>query len=521
MKNQYHIIEKVLIEVNTSNVETANSIKNNIDFFLKDELFPQLEILFDEYPFRNEIIRFDEIKINLKIDKWDDLSRLKSDIYNQLQEKINSKVNKRGIQEGSIEDDIFNKGNKDFNQISSDINLTEVFLFFLEYGYLPWFGNEGHINTFVQKDVWTKSLENEHFLQKTDYLFKTKAGAVERFILQFSDDIITGYLSGINSAIKKEISGILKISKYLNHDFRLLFFKLLLKVSMNEYENFLETLKFLESAILKSEKQVAENNITNQVIKDLKEIVKGVIPVAILKQTDFIEINKWIYRKQIISIEIDKQQQYATTSQPNISDINKAYLSNKFNETESKDFNKEQSAFADNLHFFDKKINEIWVRNAGLIVLHPFIKPFFIATGICDKQGKFLTFNFDVAVQSLHYLATGNENVFEGNLVFEKFLCGVPLKFPVQQKSLLTDSIKEEATVLLNEVVKNWPALKNTSADGLRQMFIQRDGKLIQKEDNFKLIVERKAQDVLLEKLNWNISMIKLPWISKILFTEW
>jgi hypothetical protein len=92
---------------------------------------------------------------------------------------------------------------------------------------------------------------------------------------------------------------------------------------------------------------------------------------------------------------------------------------------------------------------------------------------------------------------------------------------PVLQKSLLTEQIKEEAIVLLKEVVKNWPALKNTSPDGLRQMFIQRNGKLIQKEDNTKLIVERKAQDVLLEKLNWNISMIKLPWFSKILFTEW
>ncbi len=122
---------------------------------------------------------------------------------------------------------------------------------------------------------------------------------------------------------------------------------------------------------------------------------------------------------------------------------------------------------------------------------------------------------------SLHFLATGNENAFEGNLVFEKFLCGVPLKMSVQKQSLLTDLIKNEANELLNEVVRHWAALKNTSADGLRQMFIQRDGKLFQENDKYKLIVERKAQDFLLERLSWNIAVIKLPWISNILFTEW
>ena len=92
---------------------------------------------------------------------------------------------------------------------------------------------------------------------------------------------------------------------------------------------------------------------------------------------------------------------------------------------------------------------------------------------------------------------------------------------PIQKQSLLTDLIKNEANELLIEVVRHWPALKNTSADGLRQMFIQRDGKLFQEDDKYKLIVERKAQDVLLESLSWNIAVIKLPWISNILFTEW
>ncbi len=126
-----------------------------------------------------------------------------------------------------------------------------------------------------------------------------------------------------------------------------------------------------------------------------------------------------------------------------------------------------------------------------------------------------------IAVQALHFLTTGEEDFFEGNLVFCKFLCGVPLKIPVPRASLLTNFMKEEASHLLTEAIKHWPALKNTSPDGLRQMFLQRDGKLISKEQNFKLIVERKTQDILLDKLAWNISLVKLPWSNELLYIEW
>jgi hypothetical protein len=121
----------------------------------------------------------------------------------------------------------------------------------------------------------------------------------------------------------------------------------------------------------------------------------------------------------------------------------------------------------------------------------------------------------------LRYLATGTENFFGGNMVLEKFICGLPLKFPLERESQLTDVLKEEAEHLLAEVIRQWPVLKNTSPDGLRQLFIQRQGKLVKSRDGFKLLVERKSQDVLLEKLHWNYSIVKFPWRDDLLFVEW
>jgi hypothetical protein len=34
-------------------------------------------------------------------------------------------------------------------------------------------------------------------------------------------------------------------------------------------------------------------------------------------------------------------------------------------------------------------------------------------------------------------------------------------------------------------------------------------------------MVERAAQDVLLDKITWNISLVKLPWVKELLFVEW
>ena len=45
MRETVHIIDKVFLEINTSQVNTANSLTKNIDGFLKDELFPEIERL--------------------------------------------------------------------------------------------------------------------------------------------------------------------------------------------------------------------------------------------------------------------------------------------------------------------------------------------------------------------------------------------------------------------------------------------------------------------------------------------
>lgn len=99
----------------------------------------------------------------------------------------------------------------------------------------------------------------------------------------------------------------------------------------------------------------------------------------------------------------------------------------------------------------------------------------------------------------------------------------MPLETPLPQELGLSEESKLEATRLLEAIVRNWPVLKNTSPDGLRSGFIQRAGLLSWSEDraSWVLRVERLGQDLLLEKVPWSYSVIKLPWMERILTVEW
>jgi hypothetical protein len=87
-------------------------------------------------------------------------------------------------------------------------------------------------------------------------------------------------------------------------------------------------------------------------------------------------------------------------------------------------------------------------------------------------------------------------------------------------KGLVSQSQKEEADSLLCSVIDHWASLKNTSIEGLRSSFIQRNGLLSPDQDGWKLHLESASYDVLLKTIPWSYSIVKLPWMNKPIFCE-
>jgi len=521
-----HIIEKVVVEVNTTQVKTANTIKNNLDAFLKNEIFPKLEKLLQKYDRPGSVVRFQELELNLDLKNGENLKKVTYEILAAFEEQLRKKVvveespnqmvdfNASQDENYQQEQRSLNPQNQDkaflqYQRESRNITVTrneeEIFLFFLENGFLPWYGNQQQLASFQKKKNWQISFKDPNFVQALKGILSKDERLFVRFFYQFPVEMVVTFISKINAGLSRMKSQMLKVLAPMQPNLQLEFLSTLYFVSVEKKnDRVISVIQHWLTLLQQNKKYIAERS--EGMLSGMGKLLLRAAPKKIVSDEKFQEI----LNDNLAFISGDKfpDNEYAILYEDKVK--LETFLSEKIKA-------KKDSRPS----FFDKDMQEIAVQNAGIVILHPFLKHFFTLVKIVNKLGKVIPAKRELAVQTLHFLATGNEEFFEGNLVLEKFLCGLPLHSPIQKESLLTPEIKAEAEILLKEVVKNWSALKHTSPDGLRQMFLQRDGKLIQNDKNFKLIIERKTQDILLDKLGWNISVIKLKWLTEMLFVDW
>lgn len=166
----------------------------------------------------------------------------------------------------------------------------------------------------------------------------------------------------------------------------------------------------------------------------------------------------------------------------------------------------------------------IWIQNAGLVLLVPFLATLFrnlnwvTGKNFVDHQLQ------QQAIALLQFMANGESETSEEDLLLNKILCNWPLEEALLLLEPLPTEARQEAENLLLAVIAQWTALKKTSIENLRHTFLQREGKLIQGPDGgWHLYIERQTLDVLLDRLppGWGYSMVKLPWMQQILYVEW
>lgn len=163
----------------------------------------------------------------------------------------------------------------------------------------------------------------------------------------------------------------------------------------------------------------------------------------------------------------------------------------------------------------------LFVNNAGMVLLHPFISTYFSRVGLTEGV-EFTSIDAQhKATHLLQYLVNNARQTPEEEMVLNKVLCGLPIDEPIVGEIEITDHEKETAHGLLNAVIQNWDKLKNTSVEGLQASFLQRAGMLTEREDGWMLKIEQRSFDLLLQTLPWGLSMIKYPWMNKTVYIEW
>ena len=161
------------------------------------------------------------------------------------------------------------------------------------------------------------------------------------------------------------------------------------------------------------------------------------------------------------------------------------------------------------------------LNNAGIVLLNPFLPTLFSRLGLLEN-GHFFDDNTRIkAVYLMCYSVHGIVSPPDDNLILLKAFVGIDLSVSLYPVPEIADNEKETVDIILNSMIKHWTRLGNTSIEGLRASFLQREGKLEEKEEYYVLNVDNKSYDMLLDSIPWSFSIIRFPWMAKPIRVNW
>lgn len=501
IKNK-HSIQKVFLEIDTPSIVMANSIKNNLAVFIQNELVPILEKQFKLIETTtNQIIQIKKLEISIhsntgKTDTFLSNSETKNDIKNQIEKEIYKTLSE--LKQNATEDE-----SSKSHTISSYDKDLKTLLYFIENGSLPWYISKEDESAFFEK-ISFENLKNEVFKIQFRKLIQQKK-IQRRIINQFSNPQIGLLTSSLfDSEIQQTTLSKNNVLQFLNnkpYEFKASFWELIFNTVDEQ-----KPMEFIQFYYQKRTEFTSEKVSFELFIQN----IKAIFPLTI-SDNEFREMNNNYL--DYTKTKTAEKSESSTKNPKNKEEKNAVFIPEIHSEPKG-------STIDDKEIFNEEKKNpkSCYIQNAGLIVLHPFLKELLKN---CDLIEENKIVNKELAAHVLHYAATKNENDYEHAMIFEKFLCGIPVQQSILREIKIENKYKQHVEEMLVSVVEHWSALKNTSTDVLRSEFLQREGKLDCTESNPKVTIERKTQDLLLEKIPWNINIIKIPWMEKLIYTQW
>jgi hypothetical protein len=163
----------------------------------------------------------------------------------------------------------------------------------------------------------------------------------------------------------------------------------------------------------------------------------------------------------------------------------------------------------------------IRIGNAGQVLVSPYLPRLFEMLGLLE-EGKFASpAHARRACFLLQFVVDGRSEAAEHELALNKLLCGLDLRQPLEAGIEIDERERSVIEGMLGAVIAHWQAIGNTSIAGLRETFLERAGTVSFSRESWKLKVEKKTVDILMEHLPWGFSIIRHPWMAQPVMVEW
>ncbi|MEN2280588.1 contractile injection system tape measure protein [Algoriphagus sp. SE2] len=499
-----HKIHTTSLQVQFEGIEEGLGLQDKLALVFHEKVMPALEKEFDVHAGSDSTLVFDSLIIDcgyLSSENWEEL--LLQNILDQIRKELTSNLSNKPT--------FRSKENK----------ASEVFFFFMEKGYFPWNSPFAHPN-----DLENIIVIDQQFIEKLEKSIKKTSLIKDRLFNSFSQKFISKIFKSLGEVLNIKIFSLYKIlhkrrventqkkilSVFLNlatkkkalsnHDL------IQIIISNSKKESVLGYADFFRDELIEDQgfKEAFLSIISDSENPDHVLFIKYLLKTLHESSPDLLKTTG-------IPISIIK----TLGSSKNLS--NSAERSLKLSKKSSESFPKKDIQSVK--EFSTNTDEEIFIENAGLVLLHPFMAGLFSTLELVKNQKFEDPLKRYLAAKILQFLVYGENQLPENYFVLNKLLCGIDLfeVLPLDQE--IDTETKKECENLLQIAIGHWEVLKNTSVDGLRETFLQRSGKLSRVDKGWKLTVERKTVDILMDKLPWGIGLIKLPWMSEMMYVDW
>jgi len=503
-----HIINKVFVEVDCSSMEEALRLKQNIGQFITIKLSTHLSKAFDELDTSDEFYTIDKVAIAFEKDflKESNLSEITRKISTKTTETLSLNRN-----------DLSNN-----NQLINDKKERnyKAFIYFLENGRYPWFFAERET---LNLEELTLFLKETHPHSLTECLSKTKAQ--KRLVYQFAaypKFMVTVWrtYAELKKLPKSSINGLVALASIVEDR------KILEEIGSSLFQYDRLSGPERERRLIKLfEFYKSKSGLSLETLQSLSNFFNLKIGISFTPTVLIASFQN--LEKATLVFQPSEKISFHKNNNLSAKEIEERLKSTsvKFQHQrpalDSDDNFKEKHQSIEQTPVATDESQDLILPNCGLILLHPFLSILFEELGVLNAQKQITEEHYDLIVQLLHFIATGEENVSEQQLGAAKQLCGVPSSYPIKKESVLQEKHKKEALNLIQTVLNYWSALKNTTASGLRGQFLSRSGKWVTTGEKIELFIERQTADILLDQLPWALSMVKLPWHKKMIYVTW
>jgi len=526
-----HIVKKQVIEVRLTSRQNAFQIQNEVSNFYWKKIIPEMEKIFDQMSGGVDILSIDKLEIELGILQVEQLlsaqplSEICPGLISRIREKISVELRK------TVPD--------------QPLSITSQWMFYMEKGYLNW-------NTFRPDASWDNQVlealaTNYTSIMALRRLVSSNRSALHR-IASRHDDLFLTRLTEVLTAEKqaKLFSLVRDLMKILQHcqkkiknlsdsDIKVIRQKIwkrtienAAKGKWNDFDERWTADKLAEPIISWLIQAGSETHWLNLALSTESQTFCELI-TATFEKND---------KGTLIKPTATGRDRFQSLREPmnNNDDTNRISKEVRGNSAweKSESTLSAESVVRNRLKTItrkeadldvniasDKLDDEIFVVNAGIVLLHPFISSLFSRLSL-THEGKFMDELFrQKAIYVLHYLTTGRDEAEEFELLIPKLLTGYSLEETITMPVILESNEKEEAFNLLEVAIEKWKILGSTSAAAFQESFLQRGGKLFFKDQAFHLQIEQGPFDMLIDHLPWNLSIMKLPWMKFMLKVEW